>query len=198
MGTAIAAGAIIVVLVLVFVARGVLKKLGARPLPPALQTGRTLPQFAAVSESGETLSSADLRGKPAVILFVRGNWCPFCSKQVADLTQYYRELHELGARLILITPQPLETTRRVAEFFEFDFEYWLDPELAIGTAVGLVQTGGVPGEHRDEYGEDTLWPAAIVTDSDGVIRYASISKLIADRPNPQKFVATLKALPAAS
>ncbi len=198
MGTAIAAGAVILVVVLALVARGALKKMGARALPSALHTGRTLPEFSAVSEEGETLSSVDLRGKPAVILFVRGNWCPFCSRQVADLTNYYRQIDELGARLILITPKPLETTRRVAEFFEFDFEYWLDPDLTFGTAVGLVQKGGVPSSHRDEYGEDTLWPAAIVVDADGVIRYASISKMIADRPDPQKFVTTLRSLPAAA
>ena len=196
MGTAIAAVVVIVLVALAFATRGALKKIGVRPLPDALRPGSTLPAFSAVSETGEPLSSNDLRGKPAVILFVRGNWCPFCSRQVADLTKYYRQIDELGARLILITPKPLETTRRVAEFFEFDFDYWLDPDLAVGNAMGLVQSGGVPDEHKEEYGEDTLWPAAVVVDGDGVVRYASISKLIADRPNPQKFVAALEALQA--
>ena len=31
-------------------------------------------------------------GALAVILFVRGNWCPFCNAQVKELTQYYREI----------------------------------------------------------------------------------------------------------
>ncbi len=196
MGIAIAAAAVVVLLVLALVARGILRKMGARPLPPALRVGNKLPGFSAISESGDALSADDLRGQPAVILFVRGNWCPFCTRQVADLTKYYRQIDELGARLILVTPKPQETTRRVAEFFEFDFEFWLDPDLAIGRTVGLVQTGGVPSSHRNEYGDDTLWPAAIVIDADGVIRFASISKVIADRPNPQKFVATLEALRA--
>ncbi|MDX1482131.1 MAG: redoxin domain-containing protein, partial [Woeseiaceae bacterium] len=125
-------------------------------------------------------------------LFVRGNWCPFCSRQVASLTESYRRINELGARLILVTPKPLETTRRVAEFFDFDFEFWLDESLAAGRQLGLVQEGGVPASHRSEYGDDTLWPAAVVTDAEGIIRDAVVSKVIADRPSPHRFVRTLE------
>ncbi len=170
------------------------RKIGARPLPAALKPGMPLPEFSAVDEQGNALRSGDLKGRAAVILFVRGNWCPFCSRQVADLTKHYREINELGARLILVTPKPLETTRRVAEFFEFDFEFWLDESLEIGRRLGLVQVKGVPGSYHAEYGEDTLWPMSLVVDADGIIRYATISKLIADRPNPQKFVQALNAL----
>lgn len=170
------------------------KRMGGRPLPESIRPGRTLPGFTARDERGNEVSSDGLRGAPAVILFVRGNWCPFCSRQVANLTRHYRRINELGARLILITPEPLETTRRVAEFFDFDFEFWLDHGLAAGSALGLVQTNGVPEGYRAEYGDDTLWPAALVVDAEGIIRYATVSKLIADRPNPEKFVRALEAL----
>ena len=167
------------------------RKIGGRPLPAELQPGRTLPDFAAVDEHGNVLNSETLRGNAAVILFVRGNWCPFCSRQVANLTKHYKEINELGARLILVTPKPLETTRRVATFFEFDFEFWLDDVLAIAGKLGLLQSGGVPASQRQEYGEDTMWPAAVVVDGNGTIRYASVSKFIADRPDPKKFVQAL-------
>lgn len=164
------------------------KKIGGRPVPAALRPGQVLPNFTAVDEHGNRLESETLRGSAAVILFVRGNWCPFCSRQVANLTKHYKTINDRGARLILVTPKPLETTRRVAEFFEFDFEFWLDDDLAIASSLGLVQTDGVPADQQQEYGEDTIWPAALVVDKGGVIRYASVSKFIVDRPDPQKFV----------
>jgi len=167
---------------------------GGRRLPQSLQPGSRLPSFPAVNEDGEAVSSDELRGSPTVILFVRGNWCPFCSRQVANLTRHYKAINESGARLILVTPKPLETTRRVAEFFEVEFEFWLDEDLAAGERLGLVQKGGVPTGHRGEYGEDTLWPAALVLDADGIIRFASISKLIADRPNPEKLLKAVEAI----
>ena len=169
---------------------------GRRRLPDALRPGNPLPSFRAVDERGSVVDSHELHGSPAVILFVRGNWCPFCSRQVANLTRYYKAINESGARLILVTPKPLETTRRVAQFFEVEFEFWLDEGLAIGEQFGLIQEGGVPSGYRGEYGEDTLWPAALVTDADGVIRYASISKLLADRPNPEKLLEAVEAIRA--
>lgn len=186
------AAAIIVILVgVVLIAR---RKMGARPLPHLLKPGRQLPAFSAVGEDGRELSSRDLTGKPAVILFVRGNWCPFCSRQVTNLTPHYQRINELGARLILVTPKPLETTKRVAEFFNVDFEFWLDENLEIGKQLGLLLEEGVPAGYLSEYGKDTLWPASLVTDAEGVIRYASISRVIADRPDPRKFVTTLESM----
>ena len=131
-------------------------------------------------------------GTPAVILFVRGNWCPFCSRQVSNLTQYYREIVDLGARLILITPKPLETTRRVAKFFEVEFDFWLDEDLALTRQLGLLQKGGVPKDYDAEYGRDTIWPTALVVDADGVIRYTELSKHISDRPDPELLLRELR------
>ena len=161
------------------------RKRGLRPTPPQLQPGSPLPDFSAFDEEGNAVQSVELRGAPAVILFVRGNWCPFCSAQVKELTQYYREITDLGSRLILVTPKPLETTRRVAEFFEVDFDFWLDTKLAVTRKLGLLQEGGVPTSYDREYGRDTIWPTTLVVDAAGVIRYAELSKHISDRPDPK-------------
>ena len=131
------------------------------------------------------MRSMELHGSPTVILFVRGNWCPFCSRQVSNLTQHYRDIVELGAKLILITPRPLETTRRVAEFFKVEFDFWLDDELAITRQLGLLQKGGVPKGYGKEYGGDTIWPTAMVVDASGIIAYTELSKHISDRPDPK-------------
>ena len=130
-------------------------RIRGNPVPACLQPGQPLPQFSLKDEHGNAVSSADLKGAPAVVLFVRGSWYPFCSKQVANLTSYYKEITASGARLILITPKPLDTTRRVADFFEVDFEFWLDESLAVARDLGLVQADGVPKGFKGEYGEDT-------------------------------------------
>jgi peroxiredoxin len=161
------------------------KMRGLRPTPPQLRPGSPLPDFHAVDEQGEAVRAEDLRGSPAIILFVRGNWCPFCSRQVSNLTQYYREILDLGARLILVTPKPVETTRRVAEFFDVDFDFWLDENLSITRQLGLLQKGGVPADYDGEYGRDTIWPTALVVDAEGIIRYTELSRHISDRPDPR-------------
>lgn len=175
--------AIIAVLLVAGIIR--LKMRGLRKTPPQLKAGSPLPDFRAIDEQGDPVRSIELHGSPTVILFVRGNWCPFCSRQVSNLTQHYRDIIDLGAKLILITPKPTETTRRVAEFFKVEFDFWLDEDLAVARQLGLLQEGGVPQDYDREYGRDTTWPTALVVDAAGIIRYTESSKHLSDRPDPQ-------------
>ena len=108
------------------------------------------------------------------------------------MSAHYKDIVDLGARLILITPTPLETTRRVAEFFKVEFDFWLDSDLAITRQLGLLDKAGVPDDHRKEYGEDTVWPTALVVDRNGIIAYASLSKTTIDRPDPMDLVQVLR------
>lgn len=163
-----------------------------RPVPEAIRSGRHLPDFRAVDEQGNPLQSTDLQGTPAVIIFVRGNWCPFCDRQVKNLTAYYKQIVDLGAKIIFVTPKPLETTRRVAEFFEVEFDFWLDESLAATRQLGLLFEAAVPADYRKEYGEDTVWPTSLVIDAAGIIRYVAISKHIIDRPNPKTLLRELQ------
>lgn len=168
--------------------------LRGKPAPLSLRAGDELPAFTAETEDGATVDSASLRGAPAVLLFIRGNWCPFCSRQVEDLTAHYKAITDQGARLVFVTPKPLDTTRRVAEMFEVSFEFWLDPKLAVARKLGLVHTAGVPGKHREGYGTDTIWPTVLVVDADGRIAWVEQSRRIMDRPDPSAIVGELEAL----
>jgi peroxiredoxin len=165
---------------------------GSRPVPERLRRGKPLPDFSALDESGKPLASRDLRGTPVVMIFVRGNWCPFCSRQVKNLTGYYKDIVDLGARLIFVTPKPQETTKRVAEFFNVELEFWLDESLAATRKLGLLLESAVPKDYYGEYGRDTTWPASLVIDASGVIRYVELSKHIIDRPNPKTLLRELR------
>jgi peroxiredoxin len=160
----------------------------------ALKPGRSLPDFSAVDEQGNTVRSSQVLGSPTVMLFVRGNWCPFCSKQVEDLTSHYKDIVDLGAKLIFVTPKPLETTRRVAAFFDVDFDFWQDDQLIAAKQLGLVMPAAVPADQQKEYGADTLWPTALIIDSAGIIRYAKLSRLVIDRPDPSLLLGELRKL----
>ncbi len=159
-----------------------------RPVPAVLRRGRPLPDFEAVDERGEPVRSTQLHGTATVLLFVRGTWCPFCSAQVEKLTRHYKDIIDLGAQLILVTPKPLETTKRVASFFELEFDFWLDESLHIARQLGLAVSSGVPSDYEKEYGTDTVWPTAIVTDAAGIITYVKLSKGSSDRPDPEELL----------
>jgi len=192
-GTWIAIAAILVLLVLAWRLR---RNRGEHPMPEILRPGKPLPEFRAIDEQGNPVRSSQLSGTPAVILFVRGSWCPFCNEQVEKLTGYYKDVADLGARLIIVTPKPLQTTRRVACIFEVEFDFWLDDSLEAAEKLGLLHREAVPASFRAEYGSDTVWPAAIVIDRSGIIRYTQLSKHISDRPDPEVLVKALRPIAA--
>ncbi len=169
-----------------------LRRNSGRPVPSALRRGRPLPDFKAEDEQGDPVRSTELHGAPAVLIFVRGSWCPFCSAQVENLTRHYKDIVDAGARLILVTPKPLETTRRVAEFFEVEFDFWLDESLQVARQLGLVHAAGVPGDYQKEYGADTIWPTVIIVNSAGMISYIKLAKTMADRPDPKELLQAIK------
>lgn len=167
---------------------------GEHPVPEILRPGKPLPEFRAIDEQGNPMRSTQLVGSPSVILFVRGTWCPFCNAQVEKLTSYYKDIVDLGAKLIIVTPKPLQTTRRVARFFEVEFDFWLDDSLEAAEKLGLLHRTAVPSSFRIEYGSDTVWPTALVVDRSGIIRYTELSKHISDRPDPEVLVNVLRKL----
>ncbi len=165
-----------------------------RATPDAMKPGQVFGPFNAVDEQGNPVTQDRLKGKPTIVLFVRGNWCPFCNAQVADMTSHYKEIVDLGGRLVILTPKPLETTRRVAEMYGVDFEFWLDEGLAVTRQFGLLIEDGVPSKDRESFGDDAVWPAAVVVDADGVIRFSELSRAIVDRPSSAKLLNQLKKL----
>ncbi|MEM8548725.1 MAG: peroxiredoxin-like family protein [Pseudomonadota bacterium] len=158
-----------------------------------LSVGSTLPNFSVQTESGEAVSSTSLAGQRAVLLFVRGSWCPFCNQQVEALTSHYRRITEGGGRLIIVTPKPLDTTRHVADAFGVDFDFWLDEDLAAAKTLGIADSENVPARFREQFGEDTMVPTVVVTDSDRIIRFHYQSKNPQDRPDPARFMGVFDA-----
>jgi peroxiredoxin len=161
---------------------------------PRIRKGKPLPEFDAVDDDGKPVNSRSLLGRKAVLLFVRGSWCPFCSEQVKELTAHYKAISDLGGELIIVTRRPLDTTRRVADMFDVKFTFWLDENLAAAESLQLVDASGVPDEVAENYGKRTIRPTAIVVDADGIVRYAYRSPSVASRPNPRELVRVLEKL----
>ena len=181
----VVAGVLVAIVAAIFYVRG-------PAIPEALKVGNPMPDIDLADEDGNPVRPSDLRGQAAAFLFIRGRWCPFCSKQVQQLTASYRRINELGAKLVFVTQKPLDTTRRVAEFFEVEFDFWLDDALQAAEQIGIRLPKGVPRKALEDYGPDTVWPTAVIVDAGGTIRYSRLSKYIFDRPDPERLVAELE------
>lgn len=154
--------------------------------------GQILPSVTFQNLDGEPVTTASLLGRPAVLLFFRGNWCPLSMAQVRELSRRRPQLERRGARIVLISAQPSPRTGRIARRLGLDMEWWSDPELTAARRLGLLDPGGTPlGLELFGYPADTVLPTVLIADARGEIRYVDLSDNYRARPEPAAFLRVL-------
>lgn len=158
-----------------------------------LVVGAKLPHFTLRNVKGESVSSASLIDKPAIFVFYRGNWCPFCTAQIKELMTRYKEIDALGVRVALIAPQPHENTVGASRTYGAKFDFLTDEGNAAARALGIEHENGLPiGMQMMGYDSDTVMPTVIITDKDGKIVWTHETDNYRVRPEPDTFLEVLR------
>lgn len=157
-----------------------------------LQVNKTLPQFTVYRADGTALDSASLAGSPALILFFRGNWCPFCVAQIKEIVANYQQLADKGVQTLFISPQTEKHTADLAKKFNVPCEFLSDRNNQAAEKLGIAADGGLPvGMEALGYDSDTVMPTALVVDAAGKIIYSDQTSNYRVRPEPQEYLAIL-------
>jgi peroxiredoxin len=105
----------------------------------AIATGDSLASFALddASRNPVTLDQLVANG-PAVIVFYRGGWCPYCN---LALRTYQRELlpelDRFGANLVAISPQSPDQSLSTTEKAGLEFTVLSDPGSRLAKRIGI-------------------------------------------------------------
>jgi peroxiredoxin len=100
--------------------------------PDGLKVGDTAPEFKAKDQYGKIFSLKQaLKNGPVVILFYRGQWCPFCNKQLSHFSDSLSMLTDKGATLLAVTPEVAENVKKTIEKTKTAFPIFEDDGLAI-------------------------------------------------------------------
>ncbi len=160
----------------------------------ALSVGAALPDFQLETLDGHVVSSESFRARPHLLLFYRGNWCPFCTAQITELAAAYRRLEALGLTVVLISPQSSKKNQQLAARFDVPMVFLRDPHNAAAKTLGIFQKWGTPmGMQLLGYESDTVLPTVILTDTQGDIVFADQTDNYRVRPEPGDFEALLRA-----
>src|SRR2546429_2821571 len=68
-----------------------------------LRAGTRAPDFELPSKPDQTVSLADLRGRPVILAFYPGDWSPVCSDQLALYQEVLPEFQKFNAELLGIS-----------------------------------------------------------------------------------------------
>jgi len=150
-----------------------------------------LPLFPLTTVDGDVVDSSVFTDQPHVIMFIRGNWCPFCMAQVAQIADQYRELDRRGVAVAIISPQKPEDTVELSQRFDIPVSFYIDADGAAAAVLDLVQPGGTPVIFDAGTTGDTVVPTVIITDSTGTVLWAEQTDNHRVRPEPTTFLDVL-------
>ncbi|MGA9358854.1 MAG: peroxiredoxin-like family protein [Mycobacterium sp.] len=163
--------------------------LDARGVPQnVVAPGFVMPDGDLLDVDGAPTSLARLRGgRPAVVVFYRGAWCPYCN---IALRTYQAELvpalGERGVELIAVSPQKPDGSLTSAQSNELTFSVASDPGNQIATALGIltepspdsvaaqVKLGLDLTEVNADGGTALPMPTVVVVDAAGIIRWIDV------------------------
>ena len=157
-----------------------------------IDVGSALPEFEMHDLDGNVVRSSDLQGAPAVFLFYRGNWCPLCMAQIGELVERYKAMEELGIAVCLISSQPPEETRALAERLGVPFRFLVDTDNKAAEALDINIMNGVPLGVPGNYEPDTVMPTLVVTSASGTVVFSDQTDNYRVRPEPDIFLAILR------
>jgi len=162
------------------------------------EPGSRLPDGELLDVAGEPATLAEtLGGKPAVIVFYRGGWCPYCNIALRTYqAQLVPALAERGIGLVAISPQVPDGSLSTKETKELTFTVLSDPgnqiarQLGIltapsdGTRAAQLQLGLDLTQVNADGTTGLPMPTVVIADADGVIRWIDVHLDYTTRTEP--------------
>lgn len=163
--------------------------LAAAGIPPgAVAVGDKLAAFALPDATGRTVTLDQLTATgPAVIVFYRGGWCPYCN---LTLRTYERDLlpqlSAYSARLVAISPESPDASLSTQERAELTYTVLSDAGTQLADTLAITfapfeeglaaqRTLGVDiRATRPDSGTRLPMPTVLIVDRDHTVRFADI------------------------
>ena len=100
--------------------------------PEGLKVGDKAPMFSAKNQDGKEMDLKQLLKKgDVVMLFYRGQWCPYCNQQLKKVNDSLQMITSKGATVLAITPETAENIAKTIEKTKAGFSIIEDMNLAI-------------------------------------------------------------------
>jgi len=104
-----------------------------------IEVGQIIPDGTLVdSELNSTALYEVLNNQKAVIVIYRGGWCPYCNKQLAELTDIESKIKDLGYRILAISPEDAVNIKESLQKNKINYELYSDAGAQLIQDLGLA------------------------------------------------------------
>ena len=77
-------------------------------------------------------------GKPTVLIFYRGSWCPYCNLHLSDLVTVEEDLRSLGYQIVAISPDRPEELNKMTAADHLNYRLFSDPHAEAMKKFGVA------------------------------------------------------------
>jgi peroxiredoxin Q/BCP len=126
------------------------------------KVGDEAPDFELPGTGGETFRLADYRGRKLVLAFYPGDFTTVCTKQFCSYRDEGERLDGIGADVLGISPQSVESHERFIKENELNVPLLADEDKRVARAYGVLAG---PLVRR----------AIFILDEEGVIRHRKVT-----------------------
>jgi peroxiredoxin len=151
-------------------------------------TGAPVPSVVVRDGSGAELDLAALvDGKPTVLVFYRGGWCPYCNRHLSALSEIESRLIEMGYQILALSPDRPDILPGFAEEGGLGYTLLSDSQMRAARAFGLAfrlsdeqyeRLRGFGHDLEADSGEthhELPVPAAFVIGPDGLVHFSYVN-----------------------
>lgn len=149
--------------------------------------------------------------KPALIVFYRGGWCPFCNMQVRELSVFHHRLVEAGVQTVLISADAPDKSALLGAKYEIPFPVLSDPDLLAHRIFNVVLTldEQTVATYKNDYGIDLeAWSgrdhrsfavaSAFIVDQQGMVKASHAPEDYRQRPSIEQLLQMIERAGVAS
>jgi len=178
----------------------------AQEAPEGLFINSKAYDFKAKDQNGNEVRLRDLLKKGKVILvFYRGQWCPYCNKYLQRLEDSLSLIKEKGATLVAITPELPENVTKTIEKTKAEYPILYDENLKIMKAyeveyqvpentLSRYRNTGIKLEENNgiRNGNYLPVPATYIINKDQMITYRHFDSDYKKRPSVKELLKNLE------
>ena len=105
-----------------------------------LSVGSTVPDVELIGSNGVPTSlGAAMGGRPCVVVFYRGAWCPYCNITLGNYQAHLLPaLSDRGVQLIAVSPQRPDGSLTMQQKHDLTFPVLSDPGSVLAQVMGIV------------------------------------------------------------
>lgn len=116
----------------------------------ALKAGDEMPAFELPDARNELVRSRDLLARSnLIVVFYRGDWCPYCNLYLKRLQKSVGDFRKNGGELVAISVEDPDESLSVAQKNSLDFRVLSDRNLELARKFGIVYQ--LPPETDERY-----------------------------------------------